>query len=116
MLRLLADENFNGHITRGVLRRKPDLDLIRVQDTVLAGADDPDILNWAAENDRIVLTHDAATMRKFANDRLRAGQRLAGVFLINDRFPVGKAIDELLLMTECSEQAEWDGQVVRLQL
>ena len=30
MLRLAADENFNHTITRGLLRRLPDLDLVRI--------------------------------------------------------------------------------------
>ena len=65
-MRLLADENFNGDIVRGLLLRQPDLDIVRVQDVGLAGADDPDILAWAAENNRIVLTHDRATMSDHA--------------------------------------------------
>jgi hypothetical protein len=37
MLRLAADENFDGRIVRGLRRVFPDLDLIRVQDTPAAG-------------------------------------------------------------------------------
>ncbi len=44
MLRLLADENFNGYIIRGLLYRRPDLALVRVQDVGLGEADDPTIL------------------------------------------------------------------------
>jgi len=66
MLRLLTDENFNGDIVRGLLLRQPDLDLVRVQDVGLSGAEDPDILAWAADNSPIVLTHDRATMADFA--------------------------------------------------
>jgi predicted nuclease of predicted toxin-antitoxin system len=62
MLRLLADENFNGDIVRGLLLRQPTLDVVRVQDVGLIGTDDSEILAWAAENNRIVLTHDRATM------------------------------------------------------
>ncbi len=57
MLRLLADENFNNSIVRGLLRRKPDLDIIRVQDIDLSGIDDRVILAWAAQENRIVVTH-----------------------------------------------------------
>ncbi len=31
MLRLAADENFDNNIVRGLLRRRPDLDIVRVQ-------------------------------------------------------------------------------------
>jgi hypothetical protein len=44
VLRLAADENFNSDIVRGVLRRSPDLDLVRVQDVGLSGADDQAVL------------------------------------------------------------------------
>lgn len=66
MLRFVADENFNGDIVRGLLLRQPDLDIVRVQDVDLAGSDDPDVLAWSAENDRIILTHDRATMPDYA--------------------------------------------------
>ncbi|MBU2609951.1 MAG: DUF5615 family PIN-like protein, partial [Chloroflexi bacterium] len=48
MLRLAADENFNNDIVRGLLRRKPDLDIVRIQDVGLSAADDPTMLEWAA--------------------------------------------------------------------
>jgi hypothetical protein len=116
MLRLLADENFNGDIVRGLLLRQPDLDIVRVQDVGLIGADDPDVLVWAAENNRIVLTHDRATMSDDAYARVAAGERMAGVFLLNDRFPVGRAIAEILLMVACTEQAEWSDRAVHVPL
>ena len=41
MLPLAADENFNNDIVRGLLQRKPDLNIVRLQDVGLSGADDP---------------------------------------------------------------------------
>ena len=116
MFRLLADENFNGDIVRGLLLRQPDLDLIRIQDVGLAGAGDPDILAWAAENDRILLTHDLATMAAFAYERIATDRKVTGVFILNDRYPVGDAIQEILLVMACSEQEEWNGLAVHLPL
>ena len=69
MLRLLSDENFNGDIVRGLFLVTA-LDLNRVQDVGLEEADDPTILAWAATNNRIVFTHDHATMPDFAYARL----------------------------------------------
>ena len=62
MLRLAADENFNGDIVRGLLRRNPKLDIVRVQDVGLSGADDPSVLQWAADKGRIVVTHDISRL------------------------------------------------------
>ncbi len=116
MLRLASDENLNGDIVRGLLLRRPDLDLIRIQDEGLEGADDPTLLAWAAENDRILLTHDRATMPDFAYARIGLGQPMPGLFVLNDRLPVRQAIDELLLVDSASEQEEWAGLVVYLPL
>ena len=116
MVRLLSDENFNGDIVRGLLLRRPELDLVRVQDFGLEEADDPTILAWATENNRILLTHDRATMPDFAYARLMAGQPMPGVFVLNDRLPIKQAIDELLLIDACSEQVEWEGLVLYLPL
>ena len=44
MLLLAADENFDNDIVRGLLRRRPDIDVVRVQDVGLSGASDPIIL------------------------------------------------------------------------
>jgi hypothetical protein len=39
-MRLLTDENFNGAILRGLIRRLPELDVVRVQDVGLMHTDD----------------------------------------------------------------------------
>ena len=58
MLLLVADENFNNDILRGLLRRNPSLDVVRIQDVGLTQASDPDVLEWAAQENRVLLTHD----------------------------------------------------------
>jgi predicted nuclease of predicted toxin-antitoxin system len=116
MLRLASDENFNGEVVRGLLRRRPDLDIVRTQDVGLLGADDPTILAWAAAEGRILLTQDRATMPDFAYERVRAGQPMPGVFVVGHRVPIGLAIREILLLADCSEASEWEGIVLFLPL
>lgn len=60
MLRFAADENFNNDIVRGLRRRMPDLDIVRVQEAGLSGAIDTDVLEWAAREGRVLLTHDVS--------------------------------------------------------
>ena len=55
MLRFAADENFNNDIVRGLRRRKTNLDIVRVQEAGLSGAVDPDVLEWAAREGRVLL-------------------------------------------------------------
>lgn len=114
MLRLLSDENFNGNIVRGLFLRQPNLDLLRVQDVNLLNVDDPEILEWAANNNRILLTHDRATMPDFAYERLFRNQKMAGMFVVNDRMAVRQVIDDLLLIVDVTEQTEWKSQILYL--
>ena len=79
MLRLVADENFDNTIVRGLLRRRPSIDIVRVQNVSLSGMDDPTVLAWAAEEHRILLTHDVATITRFAYDRVVQGLPMPGV-------------------------------------
>ena len=65
MLKFLADENFDNTIIRGLFRHNPTLDIIRVQDVELSGKDDPSVLGWAAQEGRILLTHDVATITRY---------------------------------------------------
>lgn len=107
MLRLLSDENFNGDIIRRLFLRQPDLDLVRVQDVGLREVDDPSILAWAADNNRIVVTYDRATMPDFAYQRLQRNEVMSGLFVVSDRISTGQAIEEILLIANCTEQEEW---------
>lgn len=116
MLRLATDENFNNDIVRGVLRRNSKVDIVRVQDVGLSGADDPAVLEWAAQAERVLLTHDVTTMTRYAYERVRDGKLMPGVFEVSRSVPIGLAIEDLLLLTECSLDGEWEGQVRYLPL
>lgn len=116
MLRLAADENFNNDIVRGLLRHMPGLDIVRVQDAGLSGAKDQEILAWAALEGRVLLTHDLATMARFAYERTAAGEPMSGVLEIRRSIAIGAAIDALLLTIEASVEGEWLGQVRYLSI
>jgi len=116
VLRFAADENFNGDVLRGLLRRNPTVDIVRVQDVGLSGADDPAVLEWAAVQGRIVVTHDVTTLTKHVYDRVATGRPMPGVFEIRPGSGIGRAIDDLLLLAECSHDGEWEGQVRYLPL
>jgi len=116
MIRLAADKNFNHDIIRGLLRRNPYLDIVSVQDAGLSGADDATVLEWAAREGRVLLTHDVSTMTRYARERVRAGKPMPGVFEVSRKVPIGQAIEDLLLIAECSQEGEWEGQVRYLPL
>jgi hypothetical protein len=82
----------------------------------LSGINDPDLLAWAANERRIILTHDVTTLRRFAENRVRANQPMSGVFEVGEHLSVRDVIEDLLLLAECSHEGEWKGQVLFLPL
>ncbi len=62
MLRLASDEDVHGLIVRGLRRRIPTLDLVRVHDVLPEGTPDPEVLEWASRENRILVTNDRSTM------------------------------------------------------
>ena len=116
MVRFVADENFNGAIFRGLLRQRPALDLVRVQDIGFSGINDPDLLEWAANEHRVIVTHDVTTLREFVEDRVRARLPMPGVFEVGEHVSIREAIEDLLLIGECSVEGEWEGQIRFLPL
>ncbi len=116
MLKLAVDENFNGRILRGLRRALPDIDVVRVQDTQLAGAEDAEVLSWAAEERRILLTHDVSTMAGFAFERVQRGESMPGLVEVPVDLALGVAIADIVLVVTAGRAGEWEGRVLFLPL
>jgi hypothetical protein len=112
----LADENFNNDILRALFRRNAVIDVIRAQDAGLKGVDDATLLAWAAKQDRVLLTHDVSTLTAHAYHRVMKGEPMPGVFEVSRNVPMRTAVEDILLLTECSNPGEWEGQVRYLPL
>jgi len=120
VLRYLADHNFNFDVVRGLRRRAAEqailIDIVTAREMGLATADDPLVLEWAAAEERIILSSDVNTLVDFAWDRVRAGEPMPGVFAARQNAAVGQLIEDLLLLAECSDPPEWSARVTYLPL
>ncbi len=103
-------------IVRGVLRRNPRVDIVRIQEVGLSGAGDEAVLEWAAGEGRVLLTHDASTLTRYAYERVNARLAMPGVFEVSSAVPIATAIEDLLLLAEVSIRGEWEGQIRYLPL
>lgn len=110
-MKFLADENFDNTIVRGLFRRDPTLDIVRVQDVGLSGKDDPTVLEWATQERRVLLTHDVATITRYAYDRVKQGQLMPGVIEISTDAPIGRVIEDIFVLVACSQEGELEGQI-----
>jgi hypothetical protein len=116
MIKLLADENLDNTIIRGLLRRNPAIDIVRVQDIDLSGEDDPIVLEWAAEQGRVLLTHDVATITRYAYERLANNLAMPGVIEIHTDAPIGRVIEDFFIILECGVPEDLNGQIYYLPL
>jgi hypothetical protein len=110
-MRFLADENFNGDILHGLLQANPDLDILRVQDTEMYRTPDPQLLEWAAQENRILITHDKKTIPGHAFERVAAGLFMPGVIEIKRDEPLSELIAGLLFLMEAGLPEDFENQV-----
>jgi len=115
-VRFLADADLNKAIVSGVLRREPSLDFLTAQAAQLRGMSDPEVLELAAQQQRVLVSHDVGTMPSHFSAFKKSGKQSSGVFLIPQSFDVGMAIDELLLVWLASEASDWKDRLVWLPL
>lgn len=106
MLRLATDADVNEDIVSGLFLPFPELDLLRSRDVIGADAADPNVLEWAASDGRVLITNDRRTMTKHVWERKAEGKPVPGVVFTTLTQPVGAAIDDILLIAFCMSEEE----------
>ncbi len=112
MLKFLSDEDLDRTILRALIRRYPEIDVLRVQDVGLRTASDDAILSWSAENDRLVLSHDVSTMTRSAYQRVIHGDGMPGLIIVSREAAIKDIIHAIALLAFASVNGEWEGQVL----
>lgn len=107
MLRLLIDQDLDHDILRGLIRRIPQLDAVTAFEIGMNRATDPELLAWAAQKKRVIITHDRTTMPAHASNLLRDGKAIAGLIIVPRRLALHQVLDDLELMITCSDGDEW---------
>ena len=116
MLRLLIDQDPDHVILRALLLRVQNLDVITAHQAGLSNASDPELLAWAAEQERVVITHDRRTMPYHATSRIARAEKIAGIIIVSRQLPVSRVIDDLEIIVSCSDMVEWENIVKHLPL
>jgi len=106
MLRFQADADLNQIIVRAVCRREPSVDFQTAQAAGLSGVADPEVLARAAEEGRVLVTHDFQTMPNHFAEFI-VTQQSAGLLLIPQYLPITSAVENLLLIWSTMEADEW---------
>ncbi|MDS3860006.1 DUF5615 family PIN-like protein [Thermosynechococcaceae cyanobacterium BACA0444] len=115
-IKFLADENLDNKILKGLLQKHKSIDIVRVQDVGLSGKSDPTVLAWAAEEKRILLTHDVKTIIKHASERIHQALPMPGVILIKSPPFLSQVIEDILVIWECTDPIDFDNRIEFLPL
>jgi len=114
MLRILFDQNFNHRIVRGLRRKLPEIDDVTTQALGKERNIDSNLLLWAFEEKRVVVTHDQKTFPKYTYERILKGLKTYGVIVVPAEMQIGKAIEGLEFLIRLSEEDEFVDQVKHL--
>ena len=96
-IRFQADADLDGRILRGLRRLAPEVDMRTATESMLMGLDDLEVLRFAADHHRILVSQDRRTMPpSFSNFVARSES--PGVILLRAGVPIAVAIEELILI------------------
>jgi hypothetical protein len=114
MIRFLADASLREAIVRGCRRREPGMDFLSTNDAKLEGV--PEVLGIAAEQNRVLVTHDFKTIPRHFAQFIQAYSSSPGVILVPQYLPIGQAIADLVLIWPLCDAEEWRNRIAAIPL
>jgi predicted nuclease of predicted toxin-antitoxin system len=114
-VRYQADADLNEDIVTGVCRRAPEIDFQTAHEAHLSGVEDSEVLALAAEEGRILVTHDRKTMPHHFGEFIKS-RKSPGLFIVTQHAAMLLVIEELILIWSASEAEDYVNSVRALPL
>lgn len=109
-IRFQADADLRRAIILGVRRRESVIEFRDADEAGLRGLNDMQVLELAALEDRVLVSHDQKTM-PYHFARFIASRASPGLLIIPQRLPISAAIEGLLLIWTTTDSDDWVNQV-----
>lgn len=113
--RFQADADFNEDIVSGVLRRVPEIDFQTANEAGFESLGDYEILAIAANDGRILVSHDRKTMPIHFGTFIETNTS-RGVFIVQQDAAIVRVIEDLILIWSASEAEEYINSIRTLPL
>ena len=113
-IRFQADNDLRFAIVKAVRRREPAVDFASAHESRLDGVDDPEILERAAIEGRVLVSHDMRTMLDHFRNRLSAGKGSPGLLVVSQHALISDVAEALIAVWAAAEPAELRDQVYHL--
>lgn len=114
-VRFQADADLNHIIVKATLRLEPGIDFQTALVAGLAGMADRDVLRLAAEQGRILVSHDRKTMPSHFGQFIRS-ENSPGLLIVSQKEPISRVAEELVLIWLATEPEEWVNRIRSLPL
>ncbi|MCY3627260.1 MAG: DUF5615 family PIN-like protein [Gammaproteobacteria bacterium] len=118
MRRYLIDENISPQYRTQLLNHEPSLTVLAVgdKDAPPKSTPDPEILVWCEQHQFNLITNNRESMPQHLCDHRKKGGHVPAIFTINLAVPMGKIIEELLLIAGASDEDEYINEIKYLPL
>lgn len=113
-IRFQADNDLKFAVVRGVRLREPSINFASAAEAKFDYLSDPEILEQAARDERVLVSHDRQTMIDHFRNRLAAGKSSPGLALVSQGVPIGLVVESILILWAVSSPVELSGQIFHL--
>ena len=113
-LRFQADNDLKFAIVKAVRRQEPSIDFASAQEAGLDGLGDPELLDRAAAEGRVLVSHDRRTMLNHFRNHLAAGKSSPGLLVVAQGTAIGVAADAIVAMWALTNPGELTNQAYHL--
>ena len=112
-IRFQADVDLNQIIVSALLRHEPTIDFQLATTAKLHNLHDKDVLKYAAQHNRILVTHDQRTMPKHFSDFI-PNANSSGVIIIPQKLSIQSVVEDLLILWLETEPKDWINRICYL--
>ena len=109
-IRFQADNDLKFPIVKAVRLREPAIDFASAREAGLEGVGDPELLERASGDNRVLVSHDRRTMLNHFRHHLAAGKPSPGLLIVSQRTPIGLVAESIILLWAVTNPAELRGQ------
>lgn len=97
-IRFQADNDLKFAIVKAVRQQEPAIDFASAQQAGLDGLSDPEVLELAAAEGRVLISHDRRTLLKHFRNHLAAGKTSSGLLVVSQGAPVGVVAEAIVIL------------------
>ncbi|WP_414542214.1 DUF5615 family PIN-like protein [Nostoc sp. CCY0012] len=110
LIRLYLDEDAESHRLLQALRVR-NVDVVTVTEVGMISRNDPDQLNWALTNQRVIYTFNLKDFYRLHTLLLESGESHAGIILAQQGYSIGEQMRRLLKIIAAKSAEEMQNQV-----